>query len=623
MTRLLLAATAIPALLTAPALAQSVFELDEIVFASNLTETAADRSGASATIVTAADLEAAGDIRVLDYLRRVPGISIRANGPLGSQAGLTIRGVSQQNIVVRVDGIDVSDPSGPQVAFDFGGLTTADISRIEIIRGSQSALYGSQAIGGVIDITTRRATADGLSQAVAAEYGSYNTFSGAYSLSNRGVGHESTLTLSTVTSDGYSAAEEGNGNTEADGFQSARISFSGRYDIGDQLQLEASAFVEEQTFDVDETLSCPATSPIVCDGTPDDVTERDQTGARVALSFDAGSFEHVLEASAFRITRQLTGTNAFGGYDLTYTGDRLQYGYRAIGDLGSSGQIVLGLERVEEGYTDLLDFGFGAGGQSFDTTVNSAFAEYTFAPTDQIDVATTLRYDDHSQFGDFVTGRLSVAYRPTEDLILRGNFATGYRAPSNYELYDAFAGNAALQPETSLSFDLGVERRFGDNGYVAATVFWIEAEDIIDYSFTTFGYVQRPGTSTRRGVELSGGHAYANGMSIDAAYTFTDSYADVVLDSSGWTTAVPRHALSATFGAALRPGVDLSLTGNYQADRVGLDDFVTFDATVAYAFTPDVEMYLRLENLLDEEYQTIPGYGASDRAVYVGLRATF
>lgn len=623
MIRRLAATTALSALLTAPAFAQTVFELDEIVFSGNLTETEVERSGASATIITEADLEAAEDIRVLDYLRRVPGISIRANGPLGSQAGLTLRGVSQQNIVVRVDGIDVSDPSGPQVAYDFGGLTTGDISRIEVIRGSQSALYGSESIGGVIDITTRRATEDGMSHFVSAEVGSFNTLSSAYTFSNRGDGHETNVTVSVVTSDGYSAAEEANGNNEADSFASLRLSFSGAYDVGDQLRLDASAFIEQQTFDVDETLGCVAPSAIVCDGTPDDVTNRDQIGARLALTYDAGTFDHVAELSYFQIDRHLTGTNAFGPYDFTYTGDRLQYGYRAIGDLGANGQIVVGLERVEEGYSDLLSFGGPASGQSFDVTVNSIYTEYTFAPSSQIDVAATLRYDDHSQFGAFTTGRLSVAYRPMDDLILRANLANGYRAPSNYELYDGFAGNAALQPETSLSFDLGVERRFGDDSYIAATYFWIEAEDIIDYSFTSFDYVQRPGTSTRRGVEISGGTILANGVTLDGAYTFTDSVAAVSLDSSGWATAVPRHALSATVGAQISPAFDLSLTGNYQAGRPGLDDFATFDAAFAYELSQDVDLYLRVENLLDQNYQTIPGYGASDRAFYVGLRASF
>lgn len=622
--RALSGATAITALLTAPAMAQNVFELDEIIFSGNLTQVEADRSGASATVITEAELEATEDIRVVDLLRRVPGVSIRTNGPLGTQAALTVRGISQQNIAVRIDGIDVSDPSGTQVAYDFGGLTTSDISRIEIIRGSQSALYGSEAIGGVIDITTRRATADGMTQSVTAEYGSYNTISGSYSFSNRGAGHETNVTLSHVSSDGFSAADEDNGNTEADGFTSNRISFSGRYDIGDALVLDASAFLDQAEFDYDETQSCPAASATVCDGFPDDVTERDQTGARLALTYDTGTWDHVGEISYLLSDRRLSGSNAFGGFDFRYEGERHQFGYRAIGDLGGNGTLVLGLEQVIESYSDRIETDFPpVTTQSFETTITSAFAEYSFAPSDMLDIAATIRYDDHSQFGDFVTGRLSAAYRPQDDLIIRANLANGYRAPSNYELYDGFAGDATLQPETSVSFDLGIEQRFADRGFVSATVFWIEAEDIIDYSFTSFNYVQREGTATRQGVELAGGWGFDSGLSVEGSYTFTDSRANVTIDSSGWAVAVPQHAISATVGGDIRPDLSLFVTGTHQAGRPGLDDFTTFDATLAFGLTDDIDLYVRADNLLDEAYQTVPGYGTSDRAFYVGLRASF
>jgi vitamin B12 transporter len=208
----ILSAALLTAVFGTPLSAQDAFDLDAVTFFANANTTELSRAGASVTVISEEELAETAETRVIDYLRRVAGVSVTATGPIGTHAGVSIRGVTQSNIVVLIDGIDVSDPSGTQVAFDFGGLTTADVSRIEIMRGSQSAGYGSEAIGGVINITTNRATEDGFRQSTAIEYGSYNTFSAVYGFSNRGVGHETAVTLSHIRSDGFSAADENNGN---------------------------------------------------------------------------------------------------------------------------------------------------------------------------------------------------------------------------------------------------------------------------------------------------------------------------------------------------------------------------------------------------------------------------
>ena len=163
-------ATALAALATGlatPAAAQDAFAIDEIVVSANLGETEASRTGTSVTVLTAEEIEKTGETRLTDLLARLPGVGVLARGPLGTQTGLTIRGVSQNYIKVLVDGIDVADPSGPQVAYDFGRLTSFGVDRIEVLRGSQSALYGTQAIGGVISLGTALPEEEGVAQAAA------------------------------------------------------------------------------------------------------------------------------------------------------------------------------------------------------------------------------------------------------------------------------------------------------------------------------------------------------------------------------------------------------------------------------------------------------------------------
>ena len=601
------------ALLASPLAAQDAFDLDEITVYAGFGDVGALDTGISVDVITAADLDKTGETRVIDYLARQPSITVRATGPLGSLAGISLRGVSQNNIAVRVDGIDVSDPSGTQVAFDFGSLMTSDISRIEILRGAQSAGFGSEALGGVINITTKRADRDGFSTAFAAEAGSFGTRKAALTLGHRGDGFETTATLSAISSDGFSAGDEDNGNTEADGYEARRLSLSGRYVVGDGATLSFAAFAENAEIEYDEQ-----SGGVISDGTPDEVTVREQRGARIGLDFTTGAVDHTVYMSGFRSYRNLSGTNGFGAFDLNFEGTRAQFGYQGSVALGA-GRLVFGLERTRETYEDYSIFG----SQTHATTVDSLSAEYRFAPSDALDVSFALRHDRHSQFGDFTTGRLSAAYHLRDDVILRANAATGYRAPSNYELYDTFSGNPTLTPETSRSVDIGLEKRYGDAGFVRATAFWSEAEDIIDYSFTTFGYVQRSGTATRRGLELAGAYALTPNLRLDAAYTLTESDSDVMLDSSSWTTTVPRHALSLGVTANLSDRATLAVTGLWEADRVGLDDYSVWNATFSYDVTDRLQGYVRVENLFDADYQTVPGYGTADRSVFVGLRASF
>lgn len=613
MTRTLTATTALLTGLAPLALsAQEVLLVDEITVSANFEETEVDKSGSSVVIVTEEDLEKTAETRAVDVLSRLPGVSVLTRGPLGTNASVTIRGVPTTNIAVRVDGIDVSDPSGTQVAFDFGGLTTGDISRIEVLKGAQSAAYGSEAIGGVIDITTRRASEEGVEQTAGLEFGSYATKKASYGYAMKADRGELAFTLSHVQTDGFSAAEENDGNTEEDGFEATRLSFYGEYDLSDAVTMVVSGFTEESEYDWDEFGGAGG------DGSPDELSENDSHGLRAALRFATGAVDHEISASVFESNRKLSGSNGFGPFTWTYKGERETFAYQGATDLGATSRLVFGAEHVTE--TATSDFGFGA--TSDDSDMTSAFAELSFAPNEMLDVTGTVRFDDHSEFGDYVTGRLAAAYRPREDLIFRASLANGFRAPSPYELYNGFAGNPDLEPETSVSAEIGVEKRYGDRGVIKATAFYTEVEDMIDYSFTTFGYVQVDGTVKRKGVELSTAWKFDT-VELAAAYTYTGRDDNVSLDSSGWLSTSPRHMLSVSATKEITDKLSLTGTVLHGADRQNLPDMTVVNATATYAVSDNAEAYLRVENLFDEEYQNWPGYGTSDRAAFVGLRARF
>ena len=205
------------AIAATPAVAQAqdtgVYFLDEITVYANTSEIELSRSGSTVEVATQEDIQNSGALTVHDFLNTLPGISVTANGGIGTTTSLRVRGSSGRYLGVYVDGIDVNDPSAPQIAFDFGSLMADDVSRIEVLKGSQSARYGSEAIAGVINITTNRATEPGTFHTVGAEYGSNNTSRVSYNLSQRGDRGGAAITFSHVKTDGFSAADENDGNT--------------------------------------------------------------------------------------------------------------------------------------------------------------------------------------------------------------------------------------------------------------------------------------------------------------------------------------------------------------------------------------------------------------------------
>ncbi|WP_343079440.1 TonB-dependent receptor plug domain-containing protein [Ostreiculturibacter nitratireducens] len=597
--------------LAAPAAAQSVYEIEEIVVSANLEETEAERTGASVTVVTEEDLKATGETRLVEFLSRLPGVTIRTTGPIGGQAGLSIRGASQNYVAVLVDGIDVTDPSRTQVAFDFGGLTTADVSRIEVLRGSQSALYGSRAVGGVINITTRRATEEGISQTFAAEAGSYNSARLSYGFARKAGATDYALTLSHAQTDGFSAADENAGNTEDDGYRADRVSLTVNHALENGAVLSFSGFVEDSEGDYDEV---DFLTGLPFDGTPDETTDALAVGLRGAVAFSTGAIDHTVAATFYRIDRQYATVTAFGPANYAYTGTRHKLAWQGATDLGSNTRLVFGADVTHERYEQRGDYGSA----DRSSTIAGVVAEVSHAFTSDLDVTATLRHDDHSRFGGFTTGRLSAAYRPTDDLILRAVAATGFRAPSNYELYGDFVGNPDLEAEQSRSFELGAEYLLPGGGSIRATAFWLEAENLIDYSFATFSYDQISGTSRRSGLELAGEVPLGERAVLTGSYTYTDS----ATSASSWAL-VPRHEIALGVEAQLADRLRGAFTVEHAADRDSLPDYTVANATFTYDLGQETEAYLRVENLFDEEYQLVPGYGTSDRAFYAGLRKSF
>jgi len=355
--------TALVALCSTPAMAQdTIFQLDDIIFSAGFAETELERSGVSASVVTQEDIEQSGEVRVIDLLSRLPGVDVRGRGPVGSLSSITVRGAGQNYVRVLVDGIDVTDPSTPQIAFDFGSLTTNDISRIEVLRGGQSAVYGSEALGGVINITTLRAEEEGVRQTVNLEAGSYNTVRGSYGVAADLGDFDYAFTLTHTQTDGFSATDENNGNTEADGFSSTRLSFALGHDLANGGRLGLNGFVEDAEVEFDEQFPNQ-------DGTPDELSYNHSYGLRAFAELPTGAIDSTFAATYYNIERDTRGSTIrdFGSGPMlftqnnVYTGERFGFSYLGAYQVNSTLDLSFGADFTREEYTASGDFGDNSG----------------------------------------------------------------------------------------------------------------------------------------------------------------------------------------------------------------------------------------------------------------------
>lgn len=609
----------LPLAAAAQTLPETPTELAGIVISASRVATEAARTGSSVSVLDAGALTADGRPFVLQQLKTLPGVTIQQNGPAGTVSGFAIRGVPQQYVRVQVEGIEISDPTAPQVTPSLSGLLIDDIGRVEVLRGSQSALYGGQAVGGVIAISAPRAERDGLGNRVRVEGGSFGTYRGSYSLTGRNERGTFALTGARLKTDGFSAAEEADGNREKDGYETTRLSGSARYVLTDQSDVFASGFWQDEDGDYDNGPGAGQDAPNTFDAR--------QWGARGGLAFttEAG-FENTLAVSYFDIDR--TQRNAFGPFSTRGERTRVEY----LGSYAPRDGLLL-----QYG----ADYAYETARSNFSPEesnwIAGAFVQSNWSLRPDLVIDATARADEHSEFGFYPTGRLTVAWLPQPDTTIRGSLGTGFRAPSIFELYDAFSGNRTLDPETSVSVDLGVTRRFADGrGEASVTGFWIEIDDLIEFDNTTFAYFQRNGTARSRGVEIAGQWTFSEAVALSGAYTYTD--AEVA--GGARRDRIPRHdlALALSGSVAQRISYDVGAsfvwdyvddsarvfsTGDVIESRGFAKDYVVVNARLAYALTDTVEAYVRAENLFDEQYQTARGYSTSDRAFYAGLTARF
>lgn len=607
------AVSAIAILVSLPAHAQFT-ELPQIVVTPNRAPTDATKTGSRVETVSREEIEEKAQPLVIDYLDRLPGISISTPGGPGGEGSLSVRGAPARYVKTLYNGIDISDPSSPRVQTSYQYLLSSGVDTIEVLKGSQSTLYGSDAIAGVIGLSTLGDIEPGVTHLLHGEGGSFGTARGSYGLRAANEDAKAAINIAGFRTDGISAAAAG---TERDGYENVTFDAAGEYRLNDVVSVFGSLLYIDAQAEFDDAF------PVRDDFTALNLSR--QAGGRAGVNVDLldGRFRNQFSVQAFDIDREIAGTV----FDSTYDGTRRKLDYLGGYDVN-----------------DWLTLQFGADYERQDITVPGTEADFSLAggwfqtvltPTEPLVLTAAVRQDEHSAFGGHTTWRGTGSYEFFETgTRLHSSIGTGFRAPSLNELYGPFGANPALQPETSLSFDIGIEQRFLEDRLVAdITFFHLEVDDLIGYVCPPFEidedcsegrYEQTEGTSKQRGVEASVIYDVNEWLALGGAYTYTSTR-----DANGSRNIrVPRHEIG--LSAAYRPAEKWTISADAKiaVDTVDsgafeLDDYVLVNAKVAYQATESTEFYVRAENLLDQDYQTVRGYNTPGLAAFAGFKSRF
>lgn len=570
----------------------------DIVVTATGTQLPIDQTGQSISVIGQDEIDAVQGPDLTRVLERLPGVTLSRNGGLGSTTSLFVRGANSQQLAVLIDGVRVADMAAPSGGFDFGNLEAGGIGKIELLRGSNSVAWGSDAIGGVLAVTTREI--DGVE--ASAEYGAHDTWvldGGAGVSTDR---YAFSVNGGYTRSDGISAAAAG---TEPDPYRQWRVSGKARLGLTDTLSLVANARHSDSRVAFDSYL-------FVDDG---EYQTAEVDSGRVGLNYNG---------DALRLSAGVGLSNTHREYfDPAFSADPnyVTSGRSVHADLKGSADVTPALR---------LDFGADGDWSRFSSSYDprqtarlaGGHALLTYH-SERFSLSGGARYDDHDRFGGHWTFGVNGAVGLTGDWRLRASYGEGFKAPALYQLY-GYGGNTALRPESSESFEVGIEK--GDRNaplHFAATAFRRDSNDLIDYLWPT-GYLN-VARARAQGFEVELGARISDTLRAQAAYTYLEpTNRDTGLDLARRARPAVTTSLDWTSPlAGLELGADLRMVGDSfdnAGNTVRLDGYRLLTVRASLPLGDNVELFGRVENLTDEAYQIAAGYGTYGRSAYAGAR---
>ena len=605
------------------------FVLDQITVSANRVFTPVNETGAIVDVIDEEIIQNKKATFLTQILSTTPGISVSQNGPVGSTTEIKIRGYGSKYIKVYYDGIDIADVTGVEVKPYIVGIPSNNLKKIEILQGSQSALYGSEAVGGVLFLETKDLKEKNDSS-INIQYGSYNTKSLSISTGYQIEGTKLGLRFSNTESDGYSALETSKEGAENDGYFNREISIKTLTDFNNGASFSLNLLNTFNKGDYDGFMG----------DAENYYYEQLNQGLGAKLSIKGKNSDQKFGLNFYKTDR--TQFSPFASTE--YYGNRGSIDYQILRNF-NFGRGIFGLAAE----TNTVEI------NKTDKVVNNyaSFISLLTKPINNASLDTTIRLDDHSVFGQKITGRITGTYQPNKDLVIKVGSGTGFRAPSLDEMYGQYNvndpsnfradsngdftvlyGNPLLKPENSTSMDAGFSYRINKfNAVLSGSIFNIKIDNAISWDpedptdWYDGKYNQLGSKSERKGYDLR------LNTSINNNSKFGISYANTTDENGNSVSNIPKQVINVSLFSKVTD--KLSINGELQSVSeltgvksdgsgvVPLKDYNLLNAKLSYLLNGNSKIYLNGENLLDETYETSSGYGTAKRSFYLGYERQF
>lgn len=626
----------IPAHLAAEdALTDELDPSEIIVTAATRTEQSLDRIGQTVSVIDLAEIERRQTQNVADILRTIPGVAISRNGSIGGVTTVFIRGAESDQTVALIDGVKLNDPSTPGGGFNFGNLMTGNIQRIEVLRGAQSVLWGSQAIGGVINMVTRQPTEE-LQVNARGEYGFRDTVNLVANASGKAGPLSASVGAGWFRTDGISNFAESRGGIERDPFENVGANANFNLALSDAVSLDARGWYSRGTVNLD---GFPPPAFAFADTNEESLTREivAYTGLNAALL--GGRFRNRLGFALTDTDRRNTALDGTPRETFRGRGRNERLEYQGIVDITKGWETTFGLEQ------EISSFATASSGGPESTArarIYSAYAQVIGTLAEGFTVTGGVRHDDHDRFGGATTFGTSAVYNlAATGTAIRASYAEGFKVPSLFQLLSDF-GNTTLAPERSAGWDAGVTQSLVDGRLeLSATYFERDSENLILFigcplprtgicANRPFGTYDNIGLARARGAEFGVTMRPTDALQVQFTHGLVDAR-NRTAGTANFDRRLPRRPENSSsllvdyrWPFALETGftiTNVSSTFENAANSISLPGYTLADIRVMMPISNNLQLTARIENLFDEEYETAFRFGQMPRAAFVGVRA--
>lgn len=621
-----------------PAAAAAEAPDDTIVVTATRSEQPLSAIGQSISLLDQSAIDVRQTVSVVDLLRDLPGIAFARNGGPGALTSVFVRGANADQTIVLIDGVKLNDPSSTAGGFFFGDLLTGNIARVELLRGPQSVLWGSQSIGGVVNLITR-APGEAMRVNARAEYGWRDSAQIVGNVSGTAGPVAASVGGGYFRTDGISAFS---GGSERDGYRNYGANAKLVVTLSDAVSLDLRGWYAEGRTEED---GFPAPFYVFAD-TPQYSRNRQFVGyGGINAALLDGRFRNRLAFAYTDVRRRSFAPDQQPSEQRDYRGRNERIEYQGIFEIDRGWEATLGAERETQRFAK--DEVYDPTGRKGSARTDSLYGLLVASPLSGLTLTGGARHDDHQNFGGHTSLSASAAWSPGNgDTTIRAAYGEGFKAPSLYQLASEY-GNPALNPETATGWETGITQRLlGGRAELGVTWFRRTTRNLIDYASCPgspvcadgrSGYYKNINRALARGVEARLMLRPIERMTVEASYSHVRSE-DRSPGSADFGKQLIRRPLDSLsvladyrWANGVQTGATLRLVGErrdidfdmWPAQDVKLDSYVLADLRVAWPLGDAVELYGRVENLFDERYETVLRYGTPGRAAYAGVRLSY